>query len=387
MLTTICLPQLHSTLEYRQGSYYVSDVVNDALYGAEDGSDLADAMDEVSRYVTLRTWTNEQWCALLRKCVLALSRPSHSQLIRRGRARRYLVDPAYVVLVGKPSAALADKIHADETARVSDQQDRLGDEGRAACAKALADARAEHEREIPREVIEGFPVPDLERIRWLDVQSAQESTRKRKRVCYTHTVTEQDDDSEEEHREPSSQTARDTANGANGDEELARHVALDGEPLPFFLQYDQIKVSPPPPLRTARSILTHLTQSQFVMINVYFSLARLPTRLLPYLVLYRDCMFALPVVHGGVRLGHEAVARALERETAYYWAALGGFGHTLRVAFEVERAGYVAGVAWLRDTLFAAEWDIARCVRAFVRLSLFGQRVLCRASADGAGRV
>ena len=47
------------------------------------------------------------------------------------------------------------------------------------------------------------------------------------------------------------------------------------------------------------------------MINVYFSLARLPTRLLPYLVLYRDCMFALPVMHGGVRLGHEAVARAL----------------------------------------------------------------------------
>ena len=82
-MTTICLPQLHSTLEYRQGSYYVSDVVNDALYGAEDGSDLADAMDDVSRYVTLRTWTNEQWCALLRKCVLALSRPSHSPTTSR----------------------------------------------------------------------------------------------------------------------------------------------------------------------------------------------------------------------------------------------------------------------------------------------------------------
>ena len=92
------------------------------------------------------------------------------------------------------------------------------------------------------------------------------------------------------------------------------------------------------------------------------SLSKLSPRLLPYLPLYRDCVFDLPITRrgSGERLGHADVALGLERETADYWVSLGSFGETIRVGVEVECSGYDAGVAWLRDVLFGAEFDTTR---------------------------
>ena len=127
---------------------------------------------------------------------------------------------------------------------MSEQQAHLGEDGRATCAQALEDARREHDREIPRQIIESFPVPDLERISWIDVQSAQETKRQPAHRCCTYATSDMTEmkTTTELARAHSLQSAQGTSDGISGDEELAQHIASDGTPLPFFVQYDQIKV-------------------------------------------------------------------------------------------------------------------------------------------------
>lgn len=72
--------QLRSKLESSQGDTFSGTVINDALYGAEDGSELAPGLDEMKRYEELRKWTSEDWVNLLKKYVSVLDcvRPKHS---------------------------------------------------------------------------------------------------------------------------------------------------------------------------------------------------------------------------------------------------------------------------------------------------------------------
>ena len=79
-------------------------------------------------------------------------------------------------------------------------------------AKELEEAKAEHEKPIPTEVLKSFPVPDLKSISWIPVQSVQQAGTGRKS---TTTAVAND---------------------------LSRHVSGDGPPLPFFVQYDHVKV-------------------------------------------------------------------------------------------------------------------------------------------------
>lgn len=42
-------------------------MIDQFLYGAVDGSDIAEAMDEFGRYSTLKGWSSKQWTDLLAK--------------------------------------------------------------------------------------------------------------------------------------------------------------------------------------------------------------------------------------------------------------------------------------------------------------------------------
>ena len=128
---------------------------------------------------------------------------------------RYFVTPKRVVVRGKPSAAVADRIEKEEKARIEKQKAILGPEGLAQKAKELEEAKAEHEKPIPVDVLKSFPVPDVKSISWIPVQSVQQAGTGRK-----------------------SQTPA-VAN------DLSRHVSGDGPPLPFFVQYDHVKVRAP----------------------------------------------------------------------------------------------------------------------------------------------
>lgn len=74
---------------------------------------------------------------------------------------RYLVDAPTITIVGKPSAALAKSIEKAEKARIDAQKKALGEDGLAAKEKELQLAKDFNDRDIPREVLERFTVPDV----------------------------------------------------------------------------------------------------------------------------------------------------------------------------------------------------------------------------------
>jgi len=89
----------------------------------------------------------------------------------------------------------------------------LGPEGLKKAATLLESSKAEHDKPIPKDVLTSFPVPDVKGISWIPVQSVQEPGSGRKSFS---TVTHSP--------------------------ELSKHVENDGSPLPFFIQYDNVKV-------------------------------------------------------------------------------------------------------------------------------------------------
>jgi Zn-dependent M16 (insulinase) family peptidase len=118
------------------------------------------------------------------------------------------------VVRGKPSASLADKLESDEKARVAAQVARLGADGLKNAKKVLEEAKEEHEKPIPTELLLDFAVPSVKSIAFIPVQSLQEQGR-----------------------------GRAASMKAIESEPLTAHIQSDGSPLPFFVQYDHVEVS------------------------------------------------------------------------------------------------------------------------------------------------
>ncbi|KAH9486850.1 hypothetical protein JR316_0000915 [Psilocybe cubensis] len=247
--------QLRSKLESAKGDTFSNTIISDFLYGTENGSELQKSMDEINHYIQMRTWNSDQWTSLLSK---------------------YYVEPASVVVIGKPSASLAEKLEKEEKERIAKQVQQLGPEGLKRAEAELEAAKAEHSQEIPSEIITSFPVPDVKSISWIPVQSVQEPGKGRK-VAFPST-----------------------------DVSLSKHIESDGEPLPFFVEYDHVE-----------------RQS-------------------------------------GIKLSHEEVINQLDNETVSYEIELGisnSFSDMVRVSIKVETALYEKAVEWLRDLLYGSEFD------------------------------
>ncbi|KZV77044.1 hypothetical protein PENSPDRAFT_645781 [Peniophora sp. CONT] len=289
--------QVRSRLESSGGDNFSQAIISDFLYGAPDGSDIEPVLNEVRLNNELRKWTSQQWADLLTK---------------------YFVTPERVVVIGKPSAAMAERIESEEKDRIAKQRETLGEKGIAEAVKKLEAAKAEHERPIPTEILTSFPVPDVASISWIPVQSVQAPGTGREACKF-----------------PSGSPA----------DALAAHLSADGKELPFFVQYDHV-------------------QSDFVSVTALLSLASLPDALRPHIAVYLSAFFSLPVVrHTGERLGHEQVVDALDDETVSYEASLGVNGivpETFRVSIRVTKERYATAVAWLRDLIYGAEFDRER---------------------------
>ncbi|KAJ6503445.1 Metalloenzyme, LuxS/M16 peptidase-like protein [Mycena vitilis] len=287
--------QLRSKLESAKGDTFSSTVITDFLYGAEDGSELEASMDEINQYAEIREWTSKQWTDLLQK---------------------YYIDSHSVVVRGKPSASLAKKLESDEKARTAAQVEQLGAEGLKKAEQELEEAKAEHDKPIPTEILLDFAVPSVKSISFIPVQSLQEQGAGRAA----------------------------TAKVAKS-EALAKHIQADGSALPFFVQYDHV-------------------ESDFVTVQAFFSLAKLPHKLRPLISTYMSAFFALPIVRqSGERLTHEDVVNKLDNETVSYEVGLGlanSFAETFRVSIKVETAHYETAIAWLKDLMYGAEFNKER---------------------------
>lgn len=185
-------------------------MISDFLYGRLDGSQIEEAMDEIKQYNVLRRWSSKQWSDIIDKCVYGV-RFSLSPGCNWRHIFRYFVHPKRIVVRGKPSAAVAERIEKEEKARIAKQKKALGPEGLAKKAKELEEAKAEHDKPIPPEILKSFPVPDVKTISWIPVHSVQQAG-----------------------------TGRRSRAGVEND--VSRHVNDDGTSLPFFVQYDHVKV-------------------------------------------------------------------------------------------------------------------------------------------------
>src|SRR5690242_5289409 len=82
-------------------------IVKDHIFGRRDGSDLKIAMADLKAFDELDEWNEDQWRKFIKK---------------------WISDAHHVTLFGKPSAALNEKMKAEEVARVKAQQEKLGEE-------------------------------------------------------------------------------------------------------------------------------------------------------------------------------------------------------------------------------------------------------------------
>jgi len=121
---------------------------------------------------------------------------------------RYYVDPPSIVVRGQPSAAMAEKLERDEKVRIAAQVKKLGPEGLKAAAKLLEEAKAEHDKPIPDEIIKAFPVPDVKSISWIPVDSVHQKGK-------LNAVSES---------------------------RLKKHIEGNDDPLPFFIGFDHVQV-------------------------------------------------------------------------------------------------------------------------------------------------
>ena len=93
----------------------------------------------------------------------------------------------------------------------------LGEDGLKKAEKDLEAAKKEHDKEIPKEILTSFPVPDVKNIAWIPVQSVQEA---------------------------GAAPGRKDAVAQKASEDLKKAIEADGPALPFSVQYDHVKVSP-----------------------------------------------------------------------------------------------------------------------------------------------
>lgn len=103
---------------------------------------------------------------------------------------------------------MAEKLEKDEKARIAVQVKKLGPEGLEAAAKLLEKAKAEHDKPIPDEILKTFPVPDVKGISWIPVDSVHEKGKV----------------------------------NIGSESKLRKHIQGDGDPLPFFIGFDHVKV-------------------------------------------------------------------------------------------------------------------------------------------------
>lgn len=133
------------------GYYFSTPLIMDHLFGKRDGSTLK-TLETLDVFDELEKWTETDWRDFLRK---------------------WVADNEHVSILGKPSAKLAKKTEEDEKKRVAEQQKRLGEEGLKELQKKLEEAKAENDREIPKELLGKFKVPGVESIHFIKTETAR----------------------------------------------------------------------------------------------------------------------------------------------------------------------------------------------------------------------
>lgn len=271
----------------RSGSFFTESIITDFLFGKRDGSTLRD-LESLREYDILETWTDQQWRELLKKWV---SEANH------------------VTILGKPSASLSKTLTTEEEARVAKQIQSLGEKGLKKLEQRLAEAKAENDREIPKEMFERFRVPDTKSIHFMETTTARSGAARKKTPLNNH---------------------------------IQKIIDGDSSDLPLFIHFEHV-------------------QTNFVHLTLILGTESIPVPLRPLLSIYLENFFNSPVLRNGQRLEFEQVIMDLEKDTVSYGIESGsrlGNPEVLNIEFIVEAEKYETAIQWLKNLLFDGIFDL-----------------------------
>ncbi|KKA21339.1 hypothetical protein T310_4643 [Rasamsonia emersonii CBS 393.64] len=272
-------------------------VISDFLFGKRDGSTLLDVAS-LKEYDELEKWSETQWKDFIKK---------------------WISDAHHVSILGVPSAKLAEKLKSDEEARVAAQREKFGEEGLKKLAEKLEKAKAENDKEIPREMLAKFKVPGTESIHFVEPTTARSGA---------------------------------ALKAGRPDHKLQKLVDADGSDAPLFIHFEHIA-------------------SNFAQISLLISAQEVPVQLRPLLVVYTEAFFNLPIQRNGQTIAFEQVVVELERDTVGYsmeGARSLGNSEMLRITLQVEVEKYGTAVAWLKELAWNSIFDVERLKAITTRL-------------------
>lgn len=273
-------------------------IIADYLYGNRDGSTLQEAATLAQYEKVLSGWTQEQW---------------------RDFIKTYISDAPHVSILGKPSAALSEKLKNDEAARIEEQKKQLGPEGLKKAQDRLEKAMAENDQEIPAQLLGKFKVPPTESIHFVNTSSARIG--------------------------PALKVGR-------PQNRYQKIIEKDGKDMQLFIDFEHIP-------------------SNFARVNLIISTESLPLELRPMLSIYQEAFFNLPVKRGGKTVDFEQIVVQLERDTVGYSIdSASGLGNVecLKISFQVEVEKYHVAIKWIRELMWNSVFDAKRISAINARL-------------------
>ncbi|GAA5924577.1 hypothetical protein JCM1841_003428 [Sporobolomyces salmonicolor] len=229
---------LHQDMETAPATYCQESVLQDIIDGREDGSQLKDVFNDLKTFKKLETFTADDWIDLL---------------------DAWFVERHSITLVGIPPPPLAEKQSADESARVEANCKKYGPSGLAKLGADLAAAEKANDHPPPASLVESFKIPDINKIAWIEVETARSNGVGRGKETFSRRV----------------QT----------------HINRDGPDLPFFVQFDHF-------------------ESSFIDVSIF-----LHGPPLPIITLYLDTFFCMPIHRAdGTKLTWQQASRQLDED-------------------------------------------------------------------------
>ncbi|KAL8914625.1 MAG: hypothetical protein Q9171_000806 [Xanthocarpia ochracea] len=273
-------------------------IIYDFLFAKRDGSLLREDLANLNEFDELLAWPEDEWRRLI---------------------KTWISDAHHVTILGKPSATLSRNLKSEEKARIEAQKRKLGPKGLEALERKLGMAKAENDKDIPKELLERFPVPSTKSIRFIGTTTAR------------------------------SGAAKELGHLENKVQKL---VDYDDTMSPLFIHFEHV-------------------QSNFAHVNLVISTEAVPVELRPLLSVYLENMFTSPIERNGQRIEFEQVIMELEKDTVGYAIGLGsalGNPEVLNMRISVEVEKYASAIQWLKEIIWSGIFDVQRIASTTVRL-------------------
>ena len=275
---------------------WLDEMAIDHVFGDRHASYLRNSVS-LSVYDELDAWSEKQWLDFFRK---------------------WFIDNNHAIILAKPSQALSEKLEKDEEARVSRQKERLGEEALSALADKLESAKLENDKDIPSELLQKYPIPPADSIRFIDTETAQAGF------------------------------ARKRGNGDGGG--IQQQIDRDDGDIPLDLHFEHVK-------------------SNFICVGLLVNTHCLPDDLKPLIPIFLMNYTGTPVLRDGKLISFEEVVADLERDCVSTSVSSSGTNDEIfEIGFQVEQSNYITAISWIKTMLFDVVFDAQRLISHLVKM-------------------